>query len=584
MLDEETLYWISASSIRGVGPVTILTLYKEFNSLKSAWEAPEDKIYSCFPPNSDSPKAFIEGREKRGVLNEYWIDEIRDYDIKVIKIIDREYPEVFNKLESPPIILYCRGDTSLLNQQGYSIVGTRSPSEEGSKHAERLGGLVANNGEVHISGLAKGIDVSGHLGALREKGRSIAVLGSGLLNIYPAENEPIAEKILRSEGLLISERLPSSKVTSFQLKHRNRLIAALSKAVIIVEASENSGSLIAARHAKYLGNDIYVLGPIDQANPLQKGLQRILKRGGAKEYSLNQLMTEISSIGSIKMVDKPNNTPINASALTLYEADESYLVDLLMFALAQNDKVFKNKGEYLNNLKIHKIFYRVCEKLNLNLTRGWYLRGCYIYNNNVNKQYLSKFFSKEPERTELYNIISEEMDKIISDEKILFTKTDVFLDTLYRRYAPCNFKNIYINNHKLLLELKNIDKKCKYQEIGNLSEWIREPVEDKEYLIRYLEEILEGARQFEELLPYIDDIERVAKDIIINSEKLLESGLIKGIENYYYNNIWRLIASAVLIRTIKGPMADKVIKQTKENVYKVKELINSSQKLLLQLS
>lgn len=583
MLDEETLYWISASAMRGVGPITILTLYREFGSVKTAWEALENRIYGCFSPNSDAPKAFIEGREKRGALNYHWKDEIESHGIKVIKIIDNEYPETFNKLKSPPIILYCRGDASVLNQQGYSIVGTRSPSEEGNKHAERLGALVASNGEVHISGLAKGIDASGHLGALKENGRSIAVLGSGLLNIYPAENKPIAEKILKSEGLLISERLPSSKVTPFQLKHRNRLIAALSKAVIVVEASENSGSLIAARHAKYLGKDIYVLGPIDSNNPLQKGLQRILKRGGAKEYNLEQLMTKISSTDSIKMVDEPNKNPISASNLMLYETDEDSLVDVLMSALAKNDKVLETKGEFLNNLKIHKIFYRVCESLNLNLTRGWYLRGCYILNDNITKKYLSTFFSKKPPRTELFNAVSGEMNQIISDEKILFTKTNRYLDMLYRRYAPDEFKNIYINNHKLLLALRNIDKKSKYQEIGNLSEWIQDS-EDKEYLINYLKSIIDDARQFEELSPYLDDIESVTKDILINSEKLLESKLIKGIENYYYEGVWRLIASAILIRTVKGPRANEIIMQSKENVDKVDELISSSQKLLLQLT
>ncbi len=581
MLDEETLYWISASALPKVGSKTILTLYEEFNSIKAAWEASENKIYSCFPPGSDFAKAFVEGRKKKGALKYHWMDEIKNHDIKVIKIVDNEYPEVLNRIESPPILLYCRGDASLLDQRGFSIVGTRNPSEEAGKSAEELGALVANSGEVHISGLAKGIDARGHLGALKENGKSVAVLGSGVLNIYPAENEPIAEKILESGGLLISERPPNSKVTSFQLKHRNRLIAALSKVVIVVEASENSGSLIAARHAKYLGNGIYVLGPIDSTNPLQQGLQRILKRGGAKEYTIDQLMTEISSTDSIKMVDKPNNTSINTSDLTLYDADENSLVDILMFALAKNDKVFESKGEYLNKLKIHKIFYRVCEKLNLNLTRGWYLRGCYIYNDNVNKQYLSTFFSKEPERTELYNIISKEMDQVISDEKILSTKTDIFLDLLYRRYAPNEFKNIYINNHRLLQALRSIDKK-RMKNNGTLSEWIHDS-DDKEYLIEYLNKVLDDARQFEELSSYIDDIERVTKDIIINSEELVNSNLIKRIEDYYYNGVWSLIASAILIRTVKGPRADEAITRSNNSLNKVHELINSSQNLLSQL-
>ncbi|MDO8573929.1 MAG: DNA-processing protein DprA [Candidatus Daviesbacteria bacterium] len=183
-------------------------------------------------------------------------------DIKRLTIFDKEYPILLKEIYDPPVVLYYKGKLDL-NNKTIAVVGSRKMTDQGrSATVEFTKGLV-NAGFTIISGLARGVDSTAHLTAISERGKTIAVLGSGLNNIYPQENIELAEKIAGGFGAIISEFPPDYPVKPENFPQRNRIISGLSLAVLIVEAKNNSGSAITARAALEQGREVFVIPPND---------------------------------------------------------------------------------------------------------------------------------------------------------------------------------------------------------------------------------------------------------------------------------------------------------------------------------
>ena len=178
--------------------------------------------------------------------------------IIIIEKEDQRYPEQLRLIPQPPERLYCIGDTELLKMPMAAVIGSRKCSEYGKKTAMAIGTSVGSAGAAVVSGMAKGIDSFGHLGALKAGGKTIAVLGCGADVCYPAENRKLYEQIA-SEGLVISEYPPGTPPMPFRFPLRNRIIAGLSSVVTVVEAGRDSGALITATLAAELGREVYAV-------------------------------------------------------------------------------------------------------------------------------------------------------------------------------------------------------------------------------------------------------------------------------------------------------------------------------------
>ena len=186
-------------------------------------------------------------------------------NIKVITIMDVEYPEKLRYLDDAPMLLYCKGDISLLNQDAISMVGTRMPSNYGRYVTEKFAGVLASAGLVVVSGLAYGVDAISHRKTLEEGGKTIAVLGGGLNHIYPEANTNLANEIAE-KGLLISEYPPFAKPTKYTFPNRNRIIAGLSLGTLITEAGKKSGTIHTKEFALDYGRDVFAVpGNINSA-------------------------------------------------------------------------------------------------------------------------------------------------------------------------------------------------------------------------------------------------------------------------------------------------------------------------------
>jgi len=202
------------------------------------------------------------------------------------------YPEGLADLEDPPP-LYLIGD--LRSAPGVAVVGTRRCTRYGIDLAERFGRVISGSGWSVVSGLARGIDAAAHRGCLAVGGHAVAVLGSGIDVCYPRENRPIYDGILDSAGAIVSEYAPGTPPDRWRFPARNRIIAAMSSAVVVVEAARIGGALITARLAAEIGRPVFVV-PGDVDRPASEGCNMLIRDGAHPVLGASDLIEELGLI------------------------------------------------------------------------------------------------------------------------------------------------------------------------------------------------------------------------------------------------------------------------------------------------
>ena len=197
---------------------------------------------------------------------------------QVIDLDHALYPPLLKQIYDPPLVLYCRGDAEVLARPAISVVGTRHPTPYGIGMAERLACDLAAHGLVISSGLARGVDACAHRGALHGRGKTVAVLGTGVDYIYPRENKKLAEEILATGGAIVSEFAVGTFPAPQNFPIRNRIISGMSIGVLVVEAGEYSGTRITARCALEQDRDVYAV-PGNVTNKQSWGPNTLIKQG-----------------------------------------------------------------------------------------------------------------------------------------------------------------------------------------------------------------------------------------------------------------------------------------------------------------
>src|SRR5207244_2304570 len=198
--------------------------------------------------------------------------------IKVVCLHDPAYPQQLKQIYDPPLVLYLRGNAQAISKPGIAVVGTRHPTPYGTGMAERLACDLAVRGLVIFSGLARGVDSAAHRGATTGRGKTVAVLGTGIDIIYPKENTRLSEQILATGGALVSEFPITTFAAPQNFPIRNRIISGLSIGVLVVEAAEYSGTRITARCALEQGRDVYAV-PGNVTNKNSWGPHTLIKQG-----------------------------------------------------------------------------------------------------------------------------------------------------------------------------------------------------------------------------------------------------------------------------------------------------------------
>ena len=280
---------IALNMIEDLGSVRTRSLLKHFGSLKEIFEAREKELERVKGIGSKIAERMVYSIKNIDAKKELELAERRG--VKIITFLDRDYPERLKNIYDPPMVLYVKGDILPQDALAIAIVGSRNASFYGIQSAERLSFELASRGITVVSGLARGIDSSAHKGALKAKGRTLAILGSGILNMYPEEHFILADEISK-QGAVISEFPMATIPDRGNFPRRNRIISGLSLGVVVVEAAEKSGALITSDIAMEQGREVFAVpGKIDSMT--SKGTNRLIKQGAKLAESCDDILEEL---------------------------------------------------------------------------------------------------------------------------------------------------------------------------------------------------------------------------------------------------------------------------------------------------
>jgi DNA processing protein len=289
--------WLALSLTPGLNNEAARSLLIEFGSPAAVCAASRRSLQAVVSLD-------VAAEINRGVADDViapvlaWLDDRANH---IVTLADADYPQALLSIPDPPLILYVKGRTDLLNRPSVAIVGSRSPTSEGIDNARAFAKSLSSAGFCIISGLSQGIDAAAHLGGLQGAGSSISVSATGLDRIYPASNHALAHS-LSQRGALVSEFPLGTAPFADNFPKRNRLISGMSLGCLVVEASIRSGSLSTARLALEQGREVFAI-PGSIHSPQSKGCHALLKQGAKLVETAQDILEELgefpaSAIGS----------------------------------------------------------------------------------------------------------------------------------------------------------------------------------------------------------------------------------------------------------------------------------------------
>lgn len=255
---QELKYWLALQSVDGIGAGTFHRLMDRFGSPKEVFRASQKDIGSLYRLSESKAAEILAAHSKLDEM-EKMITLLDDHGIAIITFQDETYPKNLFDLKHPPAILYVYGQIKPQDAYGLAIVGSRDASENGLKLARGFGRRLAESNFTIISGYAKGIDTAGHLGALEGGGRTIMVLSNGIQHFKLRDAGFESAEFLKQRGAIISEFFPTMSWTVGAAMTRNRIVVALSKAVLVVECRPKSGTMNTVQVARELKRALFVL-------------------------------------------------------------------------------------------------------------------------------------------------------------------------------------------------------------------------------------------------------------------------------------------------------------------------------------
>lgn len=290
--------YIALNMVKGMGVVTLRNAVNILGSALKVFNCNTEELAKVRGVGITRAEMILEDLRKVDWKKEKEFAESKS--VKLVTIIDDEYPELLKKISYPPIVLYVLGNVDVLKTTSVGIVGTRNPSLYGRAMTKKFAYGLAQRGVCIVSGLALGIDTEAHTATLLGKGQTVAVVGSALDCLYPKDNIELARSIIRSGGAVISE-YPFGIYGSRQtFPMRNRIISGLSRGVLVVEAAMNSGSLITAERAMEQNRPVMAIpGRLD--SELSAGTNRLIADGARLVETVDDIIDEMNSMRLIDM-------------------------------------------------------------------------------------------------------------------------------------------------------------------------------------------------------------------------------------------------------------------------------------------
>jgi DNA processing protein len=337
----EGTHWLALALTQGLGPTRIKKLIEHFGTAERVFQASLTEL-EAMGMRAVSAQSIATGKSLE--LAQQECGKAVEARARIISLSDPEYPARLKEIYDPPVVLFVKGSVEVLAQPGIAVVGTRHPTPYGSGMAERLSTDLASRGLVIISGLARGVDTASHRGAVAAKGKTVAVLGTGIDVMYPKENSRLAEQIVALGGALITEFPVGTSPTPQNFPIRNRIISGMSAGVLVVEAAEYSGTRITSRCALEQNRDVYAV-PGNVTNKNSWGPNTLIKQGAKLVATWEDVWEELPTDVQVALNAMPNESPGAETAslfpdqvtsphekkiLKLLKADESTHIDQLV--------------------------------------------------------------------------------------------------------------------------------------------------------------------------------------------------------------------------------------------------------------
>lgn len=273
----------SILDIEGIGIIKLLRLTDIFGSIEGLFSTDNIKLKLTETLNTDLTNKVSNTINNFHSLKEQYnreVEKLTNLNVQVITYWDDEYPQQLKDIFYPPIILYVLGKIEKKDEQSISIVGTRNSTDYGKAMTNHFSSELASHDMTIVSGMARGIDSVAHKSAIKANGRTIAIIGSGLDNIYPPENKSLFESIIEN-GAVISEFPLGTKPDAQNFPKRNRIIAGFSLGTLVVETRENGGAMQTAKFAFDQNKDVFAI-PGNITSEQSKGTNILIQRNGAK--------------------------------------------------------------------------------------------------------------------------------------------------------------------------------------------------------------------------------------------------------------------------------------------------------------
>lgn len=328
---DELAYWVGFNKVVGIGPARLRALLDALGDVRTAWQAGSRQLEAAGLDRRSLANLQV-ARESLNLQAE--LERLHRFNVSVLTWESRDYPiNLRNIVDAPPVI-YVKGELLPEDDWAVAIVGTRRASAYGKEAARRLAADLAHRGLTVVSGLASGIDAAAHQAALDAGGRTLAVLGSGVDVIYPAENRRLAQAITQ-QGALISEYALGTPPERSNFPPRNRVISGLSLGIVVVEAGQRSGALITADFALEQGRDVLAVpGSIFQKSC--EGSNRLIQNGAKPVLSAVDVLEELELAQVEQQAQMRATVPITPT--------EETLLTLLMAGPCHVDELGRTAG------------------------------------------------------------------------------------------------------------------------------------------------------------------------------------------------------------------------------------------------
>lgn len=319
---QELIDLLRLEFVSGVGPSMRRKLLDRFGTPATVLAAAQSQLREV-PGVGPKLAAAIVAADQIDVETEIALCE--EQGIEILTEQHASYPRLLREIHDPPGVIFIRGQILPSDGLAVAIVGTRHATQYGLLIAERLACGLAQRGICVVSGLARGIDAAAHRGALAAGGRTLAVLASGVLNIYPPEHCELADQVA-ARGALISESPPRAEPLSGMFPQRNRIISGMTHGTIVVEAADRSGALITARHAMEQGRQVFAVpGRVDSR--MSHGCHRLLRDGAALVETADDVLQELGPL--VEAVPRADGHVTHHPAELLLNELEQQILDLI---------------------------------------------------------------------------------------------------------------------------------------------------------------------------------------------------------------------------------------------------------------